>query len=280
LIALSLMLLVTTFSLSMAARGALAVSAILGALVLLPMIPESMWGRYSTLLSKDAGDVSSNEAAESAAGRLQYFKESIQMTFQHPILGVGPGQFVTVSANNAKENNQRAAWRETHNSFSQVSSETGLVGFAFYLTAIIGSFRLLWRSRKWGPVRLFAEASLISGLGLLVTSNFSSAAYLYYWPVFCGLAIATYRVYVLGWQQQQMAAPSPTPAMSGAALPAPGGFPRGFAGPGPVSATVPTRTTLLDPGTRARPETPDDSPRNPLRLGRPRGNFGNSRQGQ
>jgi O-antigen ligase len=185
----------TLFFLSMRARILLLVCAILGSVLLIPAIPRSVWSRYSTIFGAEAGDISSAEASASATGRLQHLKESIEFTIRNPIFGVGPGQFMVASADQSKDENTRAAWRETHNTYTQVSSETGIMGLVFYLAMIISAFRMLRISRKkHAALRLPADTVFLMGLGLLVTSSFGSAAYMYYWPLFAGLSVAIYRV--------------------------------------------------------------------------------------
>jgi len=61
------------------------------------------------------------------------FLRSIQLTFEHPILGVGPGEFMDAEAEEAAVAGKKAMWHFTHNSYTELSSETGLPGLGLSL---------------------------------------------------------------------------------------------------------------------------------------------------
>jgi O-antigen ligase len=178
-----------SFMHALALSGAL----LIGTLVTIPFIPKSMLDRYGTLLT--SGEESRDASAEN---RLQHIQDSLYLTLYHPIFGIGPGQFRVASNDLAIAEKRPSLWLETHNTFTQLSSETGLVGLAFFVAMIVSSLKPLWRDYK-NPGkdkerRYMARAILLSALGLFITTNFCSTAYLYYWPVLCGTAMAYIRV--------------------------------------------------------------------------------------
>ena len=76
-----------------------------------------------------------SEALESSQSREQVLRDSIAFTIQHPLLGLGPGQF----GNNEGEQTTKSGeklWIEAHNSFAQIASENGFPGFIFYIGGI------------------------------------------------------------------------------------------------------------------------------------------------
>lgn len=111
------------------------------------------------------------EASESARQRKQLLLRSLEVTAQHPILGVGPGNFVIVSG----------VWHVTHNSFTQVSAEGGIPAFLLYSLVFwraIANLRQIRRVRHTRRTfRLFATALEASLAAFLVGSVFLSLAY-------------------------------------------------------------------------------------------------------
>src|SRR5207302_4169399 len=67
----------------------------------------------------------------SAEARKQLLIRSLELTAQHPLFGVGPGQFNELSK----------AWHESHNSYTQLSSEAGIPALLIFLA-------LMWRGFK------------------------------------------------------------------------------------------------------------------------------------
>ncbi len=69
-------------------------------------------------------------------------RQSIQMTFEHPIFGVGPGVFAAASWDERKRAGIGAGNAQvTHNTYTQISSETGIPGFFFFIATVFLSFK-------------------------------------------------------------------------------------------------------------------------------------------
>jgi len=173
--------------------GALAATAAISLLVLV-VLPQTLLHRYATLFSNDSDDT---EAIQSTAARTHLLKSSIQFTIQHPILGVGPGEFSDYEASVAKSEGRRGAWQVTHNAYTQVSSEAGVPALLFFLAAIIMSFRAfgrVYRAARYRPeLRSMAMACFccqLSLVGFCTAIMFLSLAYTMYLPTMSGLALA------------------------------------------------------------------------------------------
>lgn len=178
---------------------ALFFALIFGTAVVIPFIPSYLIYRYGTLLSTAEDDQS--EAAASSRERHAMLLQSLVLTMQHPVFGVGAGQFKIAQAAISHDKGEREAWLETHNMYTQLSSETGLPGVALYLTMIVFSLapvfkelRAAKRAKQLLPRHEYARALLISATALAINSCFTSVAYEYYWPVVCGLGVAYQRV--------------------------------------------------------------------------------------
>lgn len=164
------------------------------ALAVAILLPGEMLGRLKTLFTSDAE--APLEAVASTQGRTQKLMESIALTLSHPVLGVGPGVHQSAMVRDAQEAGMRADWMVSHNSITQVSSETGLVGLALYVMA---AYVPAWRARRayrrsrrfqqeLAKDRTMVAIFALALLGLIVNGLFSSSAYL---PFVCTMAILT-----------------------------------------------------------------------------------------
>ena len=103
---------------------------------------------YDDSLSEKENRSLATAAVGSANARKYLFMRSIELTLKNPIVGVGPGMFAVAEAADAQGQNIEEAWHETHNTYTQVSSEIGIPGLMFYAGGIIIAFLLLARLPK------------------------------------------------------------------------------------------------------------------------------------
>lgn len=123
-------------------------------------LPHSLKVRFATILQGASvdmpvdGDMSREDqkmlvsAAGSSLDRFGLLITSLKITAQHPLLGIGPGQFSSYTANLAKSMRIHATWNGTHNTYTQVSSEVGIPAFCFYVMILFTSMRALTRIYK------------------------------------------------------------------------------------------------------------------------------------
>jgi len=124
----------------------------------------------------------------------------MQLTLRHPLLGVGPGMFEVANAGFTEETTGHAsfnAWHQTHNTFTQVSSEDGLPGLFLYCLTLLFCFRIVRsvekRARQYpalSSVRHMAIALRLSLIAFTGTALFASTAYGYYLPMLAALCVA------------------------------------------------------------------------------------------
>ena len=176
----------------------LAAFALMGIGVFL-FAPGTARDRLATLLGGDKDEMTSLQqvAVDSAEGRKNVLMDSIVLTLRNPLFGVGPGQFQTSAADYKHEQGKRATWLETHNAYTQVSSETGIPGFLIFAAAVATCLFRLGRLRKAvrGNPREHARLDVLNHLWLgftafAVTSFFSSVAYQFYFSLLLGLCAA------------------------------------------------------------------------------------------
>jgi probable O-glycosylation ligase (exosortase A-associated) len=114
---------------------------------------------------------------ESAVARTDELKRSIYLTLRHPLFGVGIGNYRLYS------NREQA----THNAYTQVASETGLIAAVVYVLFLLAALKRARRvadtadkdsKNRWlFYLSIGLQASMI---GYMVTSFFASVAYLWY----------------------------------------------------------------------------------------------------
>jgi O-antigen ligase len=162
-------------------------------------MPGALMERYRTIFHVDETYISEGQrgALESTNQRRDLLKDSLRLTFQHPVFGVGPGQFQVAAADDAKSRNEPAKWRETHNTYTQVSSEMGIPGFLLYFAVPVIYFRDIWRIRKecgtnaeWKEIRQMANCLLLGLLGVAVAGLFGNMAYGMTLPALAGVSVA------------------------------------------------------------------------------------------
>jgi len=220
LLALGVAVLFCIWKLRPRQKIAVAVVAAILACAAIVVIPQQVLSRFATIFSSDnklESDGALSAATESAEARNYLLRQSVLVTLSHPFFGVGMGQFQNYEGEmSRKAIGGPGYWNETHNSFTQASSEMGIPALLFYLAAIIATYRMLDRVYRLAQqqsstpgvqrIKVIAFYLLLSLVGFCAASFFLSLAYRFYLPAFAGLAIA------LGRAVKQCAAPAPTPS--------------------------------------------------------------------
>jgi len=151
LAALSAVLMLATIIFTKSRGGALGLVAALGAIAILghsvrrgigtitivavlvatPFIPDAFWARMVSIVDEDADN---KQFTGSREARRTVMQEGIDAFLEHPLTGVGVGQFKNYNPPERKER-----WLETHNALIQVASETGIFGLATFSFLIIAA---------------------------------------------------------------------------------------------------------------------------------------------
>ncbi len=138
-----------------------------------------LWQYSSGMLAgRLAGTFNSKEDVASAYGssqaRQELFWRSIEVTVKHPLFGIGPGNFAEISGH----------WSVTHNSFTQMSSEGGVLAFILYVLILSRGFknaRATKQSTKGkGELTSLAKALQASLAAYVIGSLFASSAYQFF----------------------------------------------------------------------------------------------------
>ena len=130
--------------------------------------------RLGASVESDVSTLESQSASASQVQRKALLIKSLVVTAQHPLFGVGAGNFQVVSG----------MWHETHNSYTQMSSEAGLPALILYLMILWRAFanvgQATQRASAGKEELLWARALRASLLGFVVGSAFGSVAYLFF----------------------------------------------------------------------------------------------------
>lgn len=128
-------------------------------------------------------------AYDSAQARQQLFWRSIEVTEEHPLFGVGPGNFDQVSGQ----------WHTTHNSLTLMSSEGGVPALILYALILWCGFKNLRAVKRFVRGRtesrlLLARALFASLAGYAVGSLFLSVAYQFFPYILVAYTAVLFRI--------------------------------------------------------------------------------------
>ena len=196
LVALLAILLTLLMSRSLIGKLKLAAAVVVPATVLFAFIPSYSLYRYATIFNEPDSiqDIRTDETYGSTQARKELLRESVMVTLQHPLFGVGPGVYAPAMAKEAERQGRYAHWLVSHNTYTQVSSEMGIPGLIFYLAVTVCVYLDVFWARKHSrndpSGNALALGLLLSLVGLNVNFVFSSNAYMAWLPILLGLGTA------------------------------------------------------------------------------------------
>ncbi len=178
-------------------RPGLGIAALLAVLAIAPVMPSWFWARMSSITDQAEDTTGSRQA------RKELMLEGWQTFLDHPLTGVGAGQFKNYNPPDRLE-----PWHETHNVLLQVAAEMGifgllgmliLLGFAavallwcrrIFLTGDRGArsppatqaARRLFTDDEWTWMRMHSVAMSAGFVGWVVCAQFASVGY--YWTFY------------------------------------------------------------------------------------------------
>lgn len=112
------------------------VLAVIGFVAMLPFIPDQYWARLGTMFG-GGGDWTLGR-------RLTYNVIGMELLWQNPILGIGPGNFFEDFTDPEYRYlpGRTLSGRQLHNMYLSVAVEYGLLGFGIFAALILSAFRL------------------------------------------------------------------------------------------------------------------------------------------
>jgi O-antigen ligase len=170
--------------------------AIIG-ILLIATAGDAYWTRINTVLHPTRDyNLTSDE------GRLRLWHRGVGYMLDHPVLGVGAGNFPRAEGTispliDRTPRGRSVKWGPPHNSYVQVGAELGMVGLFIFVAFLVSVFRALGRlpTRTGPPVRL-AQSLTASLIGFVVGAFFLTLAYHDMVYMLTGLALGLRQVTV------------------------------------------------------------------------------------
>jgi len=208
-------------------RPLIMVALLAGILVGTFLLPKQIRDRFATMLPSDQvpTDAESAQIQEEARGsteeRWYLLKTSVALTLQHPLFGVGPGEFeVAENERAAGAGLPRGAWHGTHNTYTQLSSEAGIPALLLYVIAMGWCWKELVRIEKrckaQGGVRaneILSTAFALRAFLLvqIVYFAFAHLGYEAFFPTLAGMVFALSRIAKADLDKIESSESLPTP---------------------------------------------------------------------
>src|SRR5271166_5842532 len=132
-------------------RAVVIMGGMLGLILAAFLLPQRITERFTSMFGVGGSTGAVAEASASADARKTMFWRSVEMTFEHPLFGVGPGEFMDAEAAEDMAVGKRGLWHYTHNAYTELSSETGIAGLIIFLVAFWRAYRGLSQYRERYP---------------------------------------------------------------------------------------------------------------------------------
>ena len=176
------------------ARGKMVgVATVLALMVSVSLAPTVFWERVGTLWNSSElqANMTAASARESTEDRLVALKQAVEYTLEHPIFGLGIGNFGIASGIDV---GQSTAWRSTHNTYAEICSEAGVPALLLFIGLIITTLRNLTKiirtiAAKDAELDLMARATLVSVLSFSFGAIFAHLTYEYYLYYLIAIAV-------------------------------------------------------------------------------------------
>jgi hypothetical protein len=156
-------------------RYGLLAAAGFATLCLLVAGPKGYMNRVISIVHPSADDRQSGE--ESWQARKELLLLSLSLTAQHPLLGIGAGNFGPASGH----------WLLSHNTYTELSAEGGVFVLLLYILIMVRTYKNIQETQRYcrgePELMLLSGALKVSLAAYLVGSFFDSVAY-YFFPYF------------------------------------------------------------------------------------------------
>ncbi len=169
------------------------------ALITLVAVPDYV-GRLSTLARLSSGNL--QQAGISVRHRATENLGALKIFLDHPVLGVGAGQARLYIAAYGNEGGlaKIKGTRRAHNMYLEELAETGLIGFAFFMTIVLLTLRQLAQVRRHAARTRPGDAHVATGfllaiIAYLVSAIFLQLAYVRYYWLLLALSAAAVRIF-------------------------------------------------------------------------------------
>jgi hypothetical protein len=182
-------------------RIALIMLAPIAVFAAMTLLPAETRNRLLSFSASSAVTNEQKEAVESQMSREYLLRKSLEYIAANPLFGVGPGMFASYEGQHNQIIGTHGSWHETHNSFTQASSECGIPAGCFLIAGIVSTFFLLnkvyratFRRADCQDLRTAAFCMMLGMVGFTTAITFLNFAYFFYTPAMGGFAILLHHV--------------------------------------------------------------------------------------
>jgi O-antigen ligase len=167
-------------------RGRLvAIGLVFAMIVAVASAPGVFWQRMQTVWSDSAPTTSDALSAQASEDqRRDALMASIQYTLEHPVFGLGLGNF---GAARGTATGVSSDWLGSHNTFTEISSEAGVPALLIFLVLLgtsIRSMSRIGRAQSVGSegeeLNRMARATFVSLIAFIFGAFFAHISYEYY----------------------------------------------------------------------------------------------------
>jgi O-antigen ligase len=216
-----------------ATRAALVSLSVVGAIAAMFILPRETLLRLTSFTSASQEDLNRDEHLRGAIGSTEARKElqrrAILITLQNPILGVGPGMYMYALSDFMvkQESMNKGSWQRAHNTYLELSAETGIPAFLIYtgcliwcVSANLKSLKMLKLTRQDEDSQAVSLALLMTSITFMVGTAFCSIPYQGGFPALLGFTAANFLIVrenyfkLQGSQRGAMAGPAFMPAVN------------------------------------------------------------------
>ena len=202
MLSLSIVMTVMFFRLPAGKKLAVSISALVLIVLAMATLPDELRKRFTTYFSGDeevSQDLIDNPTG-STDSRLYLLRRSLEFTVTHPIFGVGPDQFATYEDKVQRDAGRRkGSWLGSHNTYTQISSETGLPGALIFIYLLFTAWRSTAAIQRQSLRMQTAYSLSVANtamtlrmvlLAYLIFFFFEHTAYMPFWPTLIALVAA------------------------------------------------------------------------------------------
>lgn len=169
-------------------------------IIVVAAAPDVFWQRLQTVWERSSRstDQVAASAEESGEDRWAILSRSIQYTLERPVFGLGVGNFEVASGARVRGPD---AWKGTHNTFTQLSSEAGIPALLLFTGLLVTVLRTLRKiskesanNAKAAELNLMTNATLASLWAFIFGAFFAHLAYEYYFYYLLAIAVGLHHV--------------------------------------------------------------------------------------
>jgi O-antigen ligase len=166
-------------------RHSLLAAAVFCSIAFLVFSPMNYGGRLRSIVSDDV-----SVYGDAKFAREELLSQSLKISLTHPLFGIGPGNFAGYTQ----------SWHVTHNTYTELSAESGIPSLILFIAVLTIAFRNLKRTRSSALYKESHDVQLYTGglwaglAGYVTGAIFASTAYELFPYFMVGYTTALYRI--------------------------------------------------------------------------------------